>query len=92
VIGIVVTPSGPYGPPPVRRTREGKPSRAGRSTRAVRQAREELQQYAPPFVVDYFLEVWNAVRPDVRDTVQQITGRPARTFQQWARENTDLFR
>ncbi|MEU6645374.1 NAD(P)H-binding protein [Saccharomonospora sp. NPDC046836] len=57
----------------------------------VERARDELQQYAPAMVVDYFLSVWGAVRPDVRDTVEAVTGRPARTFRQWARENAELF-
>ncbi|MFF4406035.1 NAD(P)H-binding protein [Streptomyces sp. NPDC001262] len=29
---------------------------------------------------------------EVHDTVQRVTGRPARTFAQWARENVDAFR
>lgn len=58
----------------------------------VEQAREELRRYAPAMVVDYFLEVWPSVRPDVRGTVEDVTDHPARTFQQWARENADLFR
>ncbi|WP_371539587.1 MULTISPECIES: hypothetical protein [unclassified Streptomyces] len=28
----------------------------------------------------------------VRDTVSQVTGTPARAFQQWASENADAFR
>lgn len=28
----------------------------------------------------------------VRDTVSQITGAPARTFQQWASDNASAFR
>jgi uncharacterized protein YbjT (DUF2867 family) len=54
-------------------------------------ARDELQKYAPAMVVNYFLEVWTAVRPEVRPTVEEITGHPARTFRQWADENTVLF-
>ncbi|NEE04741.1 NAD(P)H-binding protein [Phytoactinopolyspora halotolerans] len=55
-------------------------------------ARRELQAFAPAMVVDYFLDVWTAVRPEVRDTVEKVTGRPARTFRQWAQENADTFR
>jgi uncharacterized protein YbjT (DUF2867 family) len=58
----------------------------------VEQAREELRAYAPGMVVDYFLKVWTEVRPDALSTVPDLTGRPARTFAQWAQENTDAFR
>jgi uncharacterized protein YbjT (DUF2867 family) len=53
----------------------------------VEQARQELRAYAPGMVVDYFLTVWPAVSSDVLSTVPDVTGRPARTFAQWAREN-----
>ncbi|GAA3774922.1 hypothetical protein GCM10022225_73460 [Plantactinospora mayteni] len=58
----------------------------------VEQARVELARHVPDMVVDYFLEVRVRVRRDVLDTVEDITGRPARTFRQWAEENADAFR
>jgi uncharacterized protein YbjT (DUF2867 family) len=51
--------------------------------------RQDMAGQAPPPVVEMLLNAWSATNgvPAYRtDTVREITGRPARTFQEWARE------
>ncbi|AXB45210.1 NAD(P)H-binding protein [Amycolatopsis albispora] len=60
------------------------------------QARARLRDMgASPEAVDHVIG-WYADPPvegyTVVDTVERVTGRPARTFAQWARENADAFR
>ncbi len=46
--------------------------------------------------VNSLMELLKSIRKNesarVRDTVQRLTGRPARTFEEWCRENVDAFR
>jgi len=49
----------------------------------------------PQDVIDFLLEAFGntpAVGRTVVDTVQKVTGRPARTFAEWAAEHADAFR
>ncbi|WP_394834894.1 NAD(P)H-binding protein [Pendulispora rubella] len=45
--------------------------------------------------IDYHMSIFGAIRDGslacVTDTVERVTGRPARTFDQWARENATAF-
>jgi len=60
------------------------------------EAREQWRKEGfPDEVVDFF--VWaHGSTPEigytVTPTVEQVTGRPARTLAEWARENADRFR
>lgn len=60
------------------------------------QERERLRSYGyPEDYVEFGIQL--AVNPPpqagiVRPTVEQVTGRPARTFAQWAAEHADAFR
>ncbi len=59
------------------------------------QAREAMLRYAPAPIVDAVLGQLAAAvdhPPVLTDTVRAMTGRPARTFQEWAREPPDDFR
>jgi uncharacterized protein YbjT (DUF2867 family) len=52
-------------------------------------------QHAPVAVADMLLDAWNAavgIPAYVTSTVAQVTGRPARTFRQWAADHADEFR
>ncbi|MQY26044.1 NAD(P)H-binding protein [Nocardia aurantia] len=71
----------------------------GRDLRAVPltddQTRAELLETTPPAYVDAFFDFYVGGAIDettVRDTVQTVTGRPARTFADWAAKNADRFR
>ncbi|MFJ6053376.1 NAD(P)H-binding protein [Streptomyces sp. NPDC092307] len=61
-----------------------------------RQAREQMAAVFGPDAADAVLDVTggdvNHELLMVRDTVVQLTGTPARPFQQWASENADAFR
>ncbi|PCG87904.1 hydroxylase [Streptomyces sp. WZ.A104] len=49
----------------------------------------------PKDVIGFLIDVYRDTPPEGRtviDTVQQVTGRPARTFAQWAREHAEHFR
>jgi uncharacterized protein YbjT (DUF2867 family) len=62
---------------------------------AAEEAREAMVRYAPAPIVDAVLGQLAAAvdRPPVlTDVVRATTGRPARTFQEWAREHADDFR
>ncbi|MFE6103614.1 SDR family oxidoreductase [Streptomyces laurentii] len=58
------------------------------------EAVEEMGPHMPAPVLDALLGQWAAAvdRPvRVEDTVERITGRPARTFRQWAEEHLGAF-
>ncbi|GAA1578592.1 NAD(P)H-binding protein [Actinomadura kijaniata] len=58
-------------------------------------AREEMLRTTPVEYVDAFFDFYVKGTLDesvVRPTVEQVTGRPPRTFGQWARANADRFR
>ncbi|MFJ8588497.1 NAD(P)H-binding protein [Streptomyces sp. NPDC093595] len=49
----------------------------------------------PQDVIDFLLDVYGNTPVEGRtvlDTVEKVTGRPARTFRQWAREHAEAFR
>ncbi|OAL17051.1 hydroxylase [Streptomyces noursei] len=49
----------------------------------------------PQDVIDFLLEVYGDTPPEGRtvlDTVEKVTGRPARTFAEWARAHAGAFR
>ncbi|MEV6393976.1 NAD(P)H-binding protein [Streptomyces sp. NPDC051907] len=49
----------------------------------------------PQDVIEFLIDVYRDTPPEgknVVDTVERVTGRPARTFAQWARENAAAFR
>jgi uncharacterized protein YbjT (DUF2867 family) len=53
------------------------------------EARIELLPVLPPFLIDLFLRVWAAAAGHpafMTSTVEQVLGRPARTFLEWATE------
>lgn len=57
--------------------------------------RREMADRAPASVVDMLLNAWHAASGHpafLTSTVADITGRPARTFQQWAVDHADEFR
>jgi len=71
----------------------GRPPRMEELTRD--EARAELLQWADPAFADGALNYWASlvdVPEPVTRTVEEITGVPARTFEQWARDHTDDFR
>jgi uncharacterized protein YbjT (DUF2867 family) len=55
----------------------------------------QLRQHMPEALVAALIELWKVVRaeqhPVITDTVSHVLGRPARTFEQWARENRQAF-
>jgi uncharacterized protein YbjT (DUF2867 family) len=58
------------------------------------EAREQMSRHVPAPIVDSLLNLWsaaNGVPAHVADTVETVTGKPARTFRQWAQENRALF-
>ncbi|BBX32760.1 NAD dependent epimerase/dehydratase [Mycolicibacterium mageritense DSM 44476 = CIP 104973] len=59
------------------------------------QAVQHLSRHAPLPLVDAILDYWSQLpRHDheARRSVERITGRPGRTFRQWASERLDAFR
>ncbi|MEV0192624.1 NAD(P)H-binding protein [Kitasatospora purpeofusca] len=63
-----------------------------RITRA--EAEEQMGRHMPAPVVTSLLNLWEAATrgpAPVHDTTLTLLGRPARTFRQWARENTAAF-
>lgn len=59
------------------------------------QGREHMTRFAPAPVVDTMLRFWaDAVgaEPEVLSTVEQVTGRPARSFGRWAHDHVEDFR
>jgi hypothetical protein len=52
-------------------------------------------QYMPQETIDFMLEMYGntpEVGRTVASTVQDVTGRPARTFEEWAAEHAGAFR
>lgn len=61
----------------------------------VEQARAELGKTMPAIGVDAVLAGWAAGRttaPQVSTVIEEVTGRPAHTFAQWARDHAADFR
>jgi uncharacterized protein YbjT (DUF2867 family) len=58
------------------------------------QAAEQMRSHVPPALVDAVLEYWSQLPGDraPRASTDRITGRPGRTFGQWATENLAAFR
>ncbi|MEV5874930.1 NAD(P)H-binding protein [Streptomyces sp. NPDC052101] len=59
-----------------------------------REAGPELFPHAPPQIVERLLRTYEesvGVPPEITDTVEKLTGTPARPFTQWAREHADDF-
>lgn len=57
-------------------------------------ARERMAQHVPEPVVDALFRLWanaDGVLTGVHDTVERVTGHPARTFASWAREHRAGF-
>ncbi|MGY1945954.1 NAD(P)H-binding protein [Nocardia asiatica] len=62
---------------------------------SVEQARVELSKTVPPIGIEAILAGWHAgtiAPPPVSKLVEEITGRPARTFAQWAKDHAADFR
>ncbi|WP_330465907.1 NmrA family NAD(P)-binding protein [Micromonospora zamorensis] len=90
----------PTGPEPVRRRDAvriigeaiGRPVRFDELTPG--EAREYWKDHYPTEVIEWFLEMGR--HPDgngwVAPDVEEVTGRPGRTFRQWAAEHADDFR
>ncbi|NNN38198.1 NmrA family NAD(P)-binding protein [Streptomyces sp. S3(2020)] len=58
-------------------------------------AAAELFPHLPPHLLQFLLKSWEAAvgaTPEITDTVEKITGTPARTFEQWARDHAEAFR
>ena len=56
---------------------------------------QHLSRHAPLPLVDAILDYWSQLprhRDEARRSVERITGRPGRTFGQWAGERLDAFR
>lgn len=58
------------------------------------QAREHWKDTYPAEVIEWFLEMGRYLDGNawVAPDVEQVTGRPGRTFRQWAAEHADDFR
>lgn len=59
------------------------------------QAVQHLSRHAPLPLVDAILDYWSQLprhHDEARRSVERITGRPGRTFRQWAGEHLDAFR
>ncbi|MCO6009295.1 NAD(P)H-binding protein [Actinoallomurus purpureus] len=62
---------------------------------SVEEARAEMGRTMPAIGVETFLRQWaarNGTPAQVSATVEEITGHPAQTFAQWARDHADDFR
>ena len=58
------------------------------------EAREELSKSIPPNFADAFMSIWadgNNDESRVLPTVQDVIGRPPRTFAQWVATHADAF-
>lgn len=72
----------------------------GRAVRLVELSEAEAvarwrAESRPQDVIDFLLDVYGNTPVEGRtvlDTVEKVTGRPARTFRQWAREHAEAFR
>lgn len=59
------------------------------------QAVQHLSRHAPLALVDAILDYWSQLprhHHEARRSVERITGRPGRTFREWAGERLDAFR
>ncbi|MFD9904228.1 NAD(P)H-binding protein [Streptomyces sp. NPDC059063] len=96
--GAVHPLSGPAAITPVAQVAEigraiGRPLR--HEEISAEQARAEMTAYMPADIVDATLDFLGSPKPaevQVHDTVSAVTGRPARSFAEWARENAAAFR
>jgi uncharacterized protein YbjT (DUF2867 family) len=62
---------------------------------SVEAARAELGRTIPPIGVETFLRQWEArdgTPAEISTTVAEVTGRPARTYAQWAKDHAGDFR
>ncbi|PZT74843.1 MULTISPECIES: NAD(P)H-binding protein [unclassified Streptomyces] len=62
--------------------------------RTPEQAREDLKEIVPDWVADAVFGYWehsDGVPTELSDTVERITGRPARTFAEWAADHAADF-
>lgn len=62
---------------------------------SVEAARAELGRTIPPIGVETFLRQWAArdgTPAEISTTVAEVTGRPARTYAQWAKDHAGDFR
>jgi uncharacterized protein YbjT (DUF2867 family) len=62
---------------------------------SVEEGRAELGRTMPPMGVEAIMRAWaagNGAPAQVSTIVEKITGRPAHTFAQWARDHADDFR
>jgi uncharacterized protein YbjT (DUF2867 family) len=90
----------PTGPEPVRRVDAVRMIGAaiGREIEFIEltpeQAREHWREMYPEEVIDWFLEMgeYVGITPPVAPDVEAVTGRPGRTFAQWAADHADDFR
>ncbi|MFF8957982.1 NAD(P)H-binding protein [Streptomyces sp. NPDC014894] len=72
----------------------------GRDVRVVELSEDEAVERwraagQPDDVIEFLLMVYRDTPPvgrTVTDTVERVTGRPARTFAEWAKEHADAFR
>ncbi|QQE79767.1 SDR family oxidoreductase [Alicyclobacillus sp. SO9] len=58
-------------------------------------ARQYMTQHAPEEIVDALFKLMQGTRikpQPVLDTVERITGKPARTYSQWVKDNAGAFR
>ncbi|MEU6401858.1 NAD(P)H-binding protein [Streptomyces sp. NPDC046985] len=61
----------------------------------VEQAGPELFPYVPPHLLQGLLKTFEAMigaEPEITDTVEKVTGVPARTFDRWAEDHAADFR
>ncbi|MFB7593886.1 NAD(P)H-binding protein [Streptomyces sp. NPDC056160] len=59
------------------------------------EAGPELFPHVPPHMLQGLLDAFRAsvgATPEITDTVEKVTGTPARTFAQWAEDHTSAFR
>ena len=59
------------------------------------QARDEMGRFMPPQFAETMLRLWatmDGVPATISDSVERITGRPARTFAAWAQDHAADFR
>lgn len=72
----------------------------GREVAFVEQTEQEARaqwtaEGYPEFMIEFFVEVWGntpAIGYTVVDTVKRVTGKPARSFAQWATEHAEAFK
>jgi uncharacterized protein YbjT (DUF2867 family) len=90
----------PTGPEPVRRADAARliGEALGRTVTFIEltpeQAREHWKDIYPPEVIEWFLEMGEYLYadPPIAPDIEEVTGRPGRTFTQWAADHADDFR